>query len=120
MYRCERCGYSSEYKSNLKNHFKRKNPCNSTYRERCLGSLLEEINQISENVNNVNNVNTNTNSVNTNTNSVNNIVLHATTPLKEFLIPATVINMVFLLVLSLFNSRNNLFVYLCTLQTYLL
>ena len=27
MYKCERCGYSTEYKGNLKNHLNRKKPC---------------------------------------------------------------------------------------------
>uniref|UniRef100_A0A6C0IWA6 C2H2-type domain-containing protein n=1 Tax=viral metagenome TaxID=1070528 RepID=A0A6C0IWA6_9ZZZZ len=90
MFTCRRCGYCSEYKSNLKNHLKRKFPCKPIIETVTIDELLKEINCVNTNVNsvntnvnsvntnvnnsvntNVNNVNTNVNSVNTNVNSVN-------------------------------------------------
>ena len=45
MYSCERCGYLTKYKSNLKNHFKRKNPCNPIISNISIETLKSKINQ---------------------------------------------------------------------------
>ena len=82
IYSCERCGYSSEYKSNLRNHFKRKKACKPILSTIDFSSLLEKFNQstssvnnVNKNVNNVNkNVNNFVNNVNKNVNNVNNFV----------------------------------------------
>ena len=45
MFKCERCGYITEYKSNLKNHFKRKKPCLPILSDISIASLKSKINQ---------------------------------------------------------------------------
>ncbi len=45
MYKCKRCGYSTEYKSNLKNHFKRKKICPPLYSDISIETLKQQINQ---------------------------------------------------------------------------
>ena len=45
MYSCERCGYITEYKSNLKNHLRRKKPCKPIYSSASIETLREKINQ---------------------------------------------------------------------------
>lgn len=45
MYKCERCGYLTEYKGNLKNHFKRKKPCNPILSNTSIETLKEKFNK---------------------------------------------------------------------------
>ena len=45
MYSCERCGYITEYKSNLKNHFKRKRECPPLHSSLSIEVLKLKINQ---------------------------------------------------------------------------
>ena len=45
MFKCERCGYLTEYKSNLKNHFKRKKPCQPILSNISIATLKLKINQ---------------------------------------------------------------------------
>ena len=45
MFKCERCGYFTEYKSNLKNHFNRKNPCKPILSNISIATLKLKINE---------------------------------------------------------------------------
>lgn len=45
MYKCERCGYLTEYKSNLKTHFNRKKPCKPFLKDISIETLKLKINQ---------------------------------------------------------------------------
>jgi len=42
MYICKRCGYSTKIKGNLKNHFKRKRPCNPIIKDVNINDLKKE------------------------------------------------------------------------------
>ncbi len=78
MYKCERCGYTTEYKSNLKNHFKRKKICPPILSDTSIETLKLKINQkliktdrINQNGENVStNVSTNSKNVSTNVSTV--------------------------------------------------
>ena len=45
MFNCERCGYCSLYKSNLKSHLNRKNICKPIVKDIDIKVLKEKINQ---------------------------------------------------------------------------
>ena len=45
MFICERCGYSSIYKSNLRNHLNRKNKCNPIIKDIGIVELKAKMNQ---------------------------------------------------------------------------
>ncbi len=44
MYVCKRCGYDTNIKGNLKNHFRRKRTCKNTLSDIPVATLLEELN----------------------------------------------------------------------------
>ena len=44
MYVCKRCGYDTNIKGNLKNHFRRKKTCKNTLSDIPVATLLEELN----------------------------------------------------------------------------
>ena len=97
MYKCERCGYCTEYKSNLKNHFKRKKVCPPIFSDTSIETLKMKINQkliksdeINQNGKNVNpsvnlfnqNVNPSVNPVSTNVNLFNQNVNPSVNPVS--------------------------------------
>ena len=45
MFSCERCGYSTIHKSNLKNHFSRKNKCKPLLKDISIEELFKKINE---------------------------------------------------------------------------
>ena len=70
MYKCQRCGYLTKYKGNLKNHFNRKRICKPLLKNieinNLINNLIKNVNIYEKNVNNVNtNVNTKSKNVNT-------------------------------------------------------
>ena len=72
MYTCERCGYCSLYKGNLKNHLNRKIICNPLLKDIGIAELKEKINKKEKLIKNVNmNVNMNSPNVNMSVNIVN-------------------------------------------------
>lgn len=45
-HKCERCGYKTPLKSNLRGHLERKNPCETRFSERLVTELLAELNEM--------------------------------------------------------------------------
>ena len=46
MYSCKRCGYTTDIKGNLKNHFRRKRTCKPTLSDVPVGTLLDALNNL--------------------------------------------------------------------------